>query len=362
MPTRPNSSTHGTSDTEDRHPDNPAATRQNRSSQCAPSGGSSGPEPQQERRPKGSGTATSRRRLLASGVGLLAIAASGCVTENESQTSEDPTGEVETNDDPTAATQKFITALDQGDAATIQSLARSGSELENVSASDLTVFEEVDLELEQTNLSTRGDDTATVEVTLSEANNSDSATFDLNLLQEDGRWTIDTPSWWDEYSSFQSRPEESRTEANNQITNRVIEVTSVGSINGGVVDELKFTIRLAAGSEAVPLDGMLIQLVTEDGSWNLLSSNSDDVSNADGVFSYRTLQDDDSSIADNHTMNDRSDRTVITIGLDGSGDSIDSTLGPSQTGTMHVITPSGGETTWTLVVPDSLEGKEKVEI
>ena len=169
---------------------------------------------------------------------------------------------------------------------------------------------------------------------------------------------------------LQSSAEESGQQAAEQTTNRLIEVNTVGAgaiENTGTdryIESVSITMQLAPGSSAVDLDGVTMQWVTTAGTENLIS---DEVaSSGDNVFSYTTLRDDDGSIANDRTLNDRVDRAIVSIGLDGgdaslsdpaNGQFLDQPLDPGQSATLTVSTASGGETTITLVVPDSLSGK-----
>ncbi|QCC50611.1 archaellin/type IV pilin N-terminal domain-containing protein [Halapricum salinum] len=159
---------------------------------------------------------------------------------------------------------------------------------------------------------------------------------------------------------LQSSAEESGEQASNQVTNRLVEVSTVGTVNGDTVDSIEITTRLAPGSNDVDLDGATMQWVTAGSSSNLVSDNSGDSGNADGTFTYETLRDDDSSISNDNTLNDPVDRAIITVDLSGSN--IDSPLDAGESATLTVSTQSGGETTLTLVVPDSLSGKSSVSL
>jgi flagellin FlaB len=161
---------------------------------------------------------------------------------------------------------------------------------------------------------------------------------------------------------LQSSAEESGEQASNQVTNRLVEVGTVGTVDGGQVDSVDITMRLAPGSNDVDLDGATMQWVTAGSSNNLVSDQSDDVDNADGVFSYETLRDDDGSITNDNTLNDPVDRAIVTIGLDGDSNNITSQLDGGESASLTVSTQSGGETTLTLVVPDSLSGKSSVSL
>jgi len=179
---------------------------------------------------------------------------------------------------------------------------------------------------------------------------------------------------------LQSSAEESGQQAAEQVTNRLVEVSSVGQVGSvdvdsdgndeSVIDQVDLTMRLAPGSSDVDLDGVTMQWVQAGGSQNLVSGELDST-NGDGVFTYTTLRDDDTSITDDNTLNDRVDRAVITIGLNGgnsdaptptTGSYIDSPLESGETATLTISTQSGGETTLTLVVPDSLSGKSTANL
>ena len=165
---------------------------------------------------------------------------------------------------------------------------------------------------------------------------------------------------------LQSSAEESGEQASNQVTNRLVEVGAVGTVGtasgDAAVTEVAITTRLAPGSNDVDLDGVTMQWVTAGSSNNLVSNESGDVGNADGVFRYQTLRDDDTSISDDNTLNDPVDRAVITIGLNSTNDNIDAELSGGDSASLTISTRSGGETTLTLVVPDSLSGKSSVSL
>jgi len=165
---------------------------------------------------------------------------------------------------------------------------------------------------------------------------------------------------------LQSSAEESGEQAAEQVTNRLVEVNTVGTVDTSqdptVVTEVKITTRLAPGSSDVDLDGVTMQWVQAGGSYNLVSDQTSDINNADGVFSYDELRDNDGSVGTDSTLNNRVDRAVITIGLDGSNDNIAGQMEGGETATLTISTQSGGETTITLVVPDSLTEKSSVNL
>jgi flagellin FlaB len=160
---------------------------------------------------------------------------------------------------------------------------------------------------------------------------------------------------------LQSSAEESGEQASNQVTNRLVEVGTVGQVDGsGEVNGANITMRLAPGSNDVDLNGVTMQWVTTGSSSNLVAEGNGGPA-SDGTFNFETLRDDDTSISNDDTLNDPVDRAIINIDL-SSTSGIDSTLGGGDSATLTLSTQSGGETTLTLVVPDSLSGKSSVSL
>ncbi|MFB6161913.1 MAG: archaellin/type IV pilin N-terminal domain-containing protein [Halococcoides sp.] len=156
---------------------------------------------------------------------------------------------------------------------------------------------------------------------------------------------------------LQSSAEQSGQQAAEQVTNRLVEVSTIGNVTGGQIDEANMTVRLAPGSNDVNLNDTTMQWITASGSTQLVSDQLSSPSFA--TFSWTTLRDNDNSIAQDDTLNDAVDRAIVTIDLNQSGLSY---LDSGQAVTLQVNTRSGGQTTVTLVVPDSLSGKESVEL
>jgi len=159
---------------------------------------------------------------------------------------------------------------------------------------------------------------------------------------------------------LQSSAEESGEQAAEQVTNRLVEVNTVGTVNNGQVEAVDITARLAPGSNDVDLEGVTMQWVQAGGSYNLVADGSGDESNADGVFTFSELRDNDGSIGTDNTLNNRVDRAIISIDLTQTD--VSSSMEGGESATLTVSTQSGGETTITLVVPDSLTEKSSVNL
>ncbi|CCQ32941.1 Flagellin B3 protein [Halorhabdus tiamatea SARL4B] len=159
---------------------------------------------------------------------------------------------------------------------------------------------------------------------------------------------------------LQSSAEESGEQAAEQVTNRLVEVNTVGSVGSSQIENVDMTVRLAPGSNDVDLDGVTMQWVQAGGSYNLVSDSITSSGNEDGTFSYTELRDDDSSVSSDSTLNNRVDRAILSVDLTQSG--VSSPMDAGESATLTISTQSGGETTITLVVPDSLTEKSSVNL
>lgn len=161
---------------------------------------------------------------------------------------------------------------------------------------------------------------------------------------------------------LQSSAEESGQQAAEQVTNRLVEVNTVGVVDNsgdihGII-EVQMTVRLAPGSNDVNLNDTTIQWIAEDRTHQIVSAEIPDTEFHQ--FNWSTLRDNDNSISDDHTLNDPVDRAIITITLGSVGEPSGLTAGSSIE--MKIDTRSGGQTTVTLVVPDSLSGEDSVQL
>ncbi|WEL16857.1 Archaeal flagellin [Halorhabdus sp. SVX81] len=163
---------------------------------------------------------------------------------------------------------------------------------------------------------------------------------------------------------LQSSAEESGEQAAEQVTNRLVHVGTQGVVEGtspAQVGHVNMTTRLASGADAVNLEEMTIQWTQAGGAYKLVAnSNTDEADANDETFRYTTFQDDDGSISADDTLNSQQDRAVLLFNLSDSGTM--QSLDGGDTATITMSTSSGGETTTTLVVPDSLSGKSAVNL
>ena len=167
---------------------------------------------------------------------------------------------------------------------------------------------------------------------------------------------------------LQSSAEESGEQASEQVTNRLVEVGTVGNVANTSdetsptnIDFVNMTTRLAPGSADVNLNDTTMQWVSPEGSSQLVAHGTQ--SSAAGTdyptFNWTTVQDNDASVTNDNTLNDPVDRALITVSLGQPGLKA---LDGGQSAELQISTRSGGQTTVTLVVPDSLSNKNTVQL
>ncbi|NLV08528.1 flagellin [Halomicrobium mukohataei] len=185
---------------------------------------------------------------------------------------------------------------------------------------------------------------------------------------------------------LQSSAEESGEQSSAQVTNRLQVVNAVGeeiigadsSTSGNAeVGRVILTVKKAPGADNVDLETTTAQWVSSGGTFNIVEDTRFDSSNHDAAFLTGTFQDDDNSISESTVLNDPSDRATMTFEtnqlssgnsggatVDGGNDDalVEDSLSEGSTATIKLNTQAGGETTATLVVPESLSGKSAVSL
>jgi len=186
---------------------------------------------------------------------------------------------------------------------------------------------------------------------------------------------------------LQSSAEESGEQSSAQVTNRLQVVNAVGNDittdeAGSEVTTVELTVKKAPGADNVDLTTTTAQWVSSDGTFDIVSKtalNEGGGTSGDGAFVTSTFQDDDNSISNSNVLNDPADRATMKLQTDSasaasavdseldesganSGDLITASLTEGSTATIKLNTQAGGETTATLVVPESLSGKSAVSL
>jgi|GEM_PF-1380228 len=177
----------------------------------------------------------------------------------------------------------------------------------------------------------------------------------------------------------QTTSETVERESSTQVTNRLQVVNAVGTDittdeAGREVTTVELTVKKAPSADDVDLSRTTVQWVSADGTFDMVShAVSTDSSAADARFGVGTFQDDNDSIAADQVVDDPADRAVLTVQTDSvpadarhedltTDDLVGATLAEGSTATIKLTTEAGGETTATLVVPESLSGKDAVSL
>jgi len=159
---------------------------------------------------------------------------------------------------------------------------------------------------------------------------------------------------------LQSGAEETGQQSSDQVTNRLQEVSSVGTVDNGVVDKVEITVKKAPGANNIDLSTTTLQFVHSSGSTDMTYVNGDAT---EGQFNVSAIQDEggESITADSPVLNDPADRARIVLDtsliIDNTGG-----LGEGDTATIQINTQSGGTTEVRLVVPETLSGSSAVSL
>jgi flagellin FlaB len=183
---------------------------------------------------------------------------------------------------------------------------------------------------------------------------------------------------------LQSQSEQTGQQSSSQVSDRLQVVNTVGenisNLDGNdetiQIGVINMTVSKAPGANDIDLNTLTLQYVSDDKIVDLVSNEStviedDNVSVRDDVFHLDTVQDDDQSIANSSVINEPEDRAKLLLAI-GENTSVNSTysnnasaVGPlneSASASIQLTTQAGGETTVTITVPDSLTGKDAVEL
>ncbi|WP_018258483.1 archaellin/type IV pilin N-terminal domain-containing protein [Halomicrobium katesii] len=179
---------------------------------------------------------------------------------------------------------------------------------------------------------------------------------------------------------LQTNAEQSGQQSSQQVTNRlqVVDIAGTDIVKDGEsfeVTTVDVTVKRAPGSGNVDLSTTTAQWVSSGGSYNVLSYTAAEGlggSSGDAGFITSTLQDDDGSISNSNALNDQADRAIIRFQTDSvptseeeddlNGKLVSGDLTEGSSAEIRLTTQAGGETTATVVVPESLSGKSAVSL
>jgi len=163
---------------------------------------------------------------------------------------------------------------------------------------------------------------------------------------------------------LQSKSEQTGEQSGQQVTNRLIEVNSVGEIstqNPAEVGIVNITVSKSPGADDIDLDNVTVQWVDNSGTYDIVSANAD--ANSDGTFDVTEFKDADDSAP---VLNSPDDRLTMTFDLGSNNydnaNEFGSSLTRGETATLSATTLSGATSEIRLSVPQSLSGTSAVSL
>jgi len=162
---------------------------------------------------------------------------------------------------------------------------------------------------------------------------------------------------------LQSGAEETGQQSSDQVTNRLQEVSAVGSIQNGAVDKVNITVKKAPGANNIDLGTTTLQFVHSSGSTDMTYSGGNSPNAT--AFNVTAIQDEggDSIVKGSPVLNDPADRARIELDTASvvTGSPTNGLL-EGDTATIQLNTQSGGTTEIRLVVPETLSGSSAVTL
>jgi archaellin len=165
---------------------------------------------------------------------------------------------------------------------------------------------------------------------------------------------------------LQQTSEATGEQSRQQVTNRIVVSSVIGSVDSGTnpnsIDQVDLTAKLGPGASDVRVSDATIEFVTPRRTFKLVAEGTETTSETDGQFEVLQLTDDDNSLSQSNTLNDIEDRAVIRIDYDNNAQlSNADQLVEGETAVFRITTQSGGISE-TVAVPDSLAQKSTVEL
>jgi flagellin-like protein len=145
---------------------------------------------------------------------------------------------------------------------------------------------------------------------------------------------------------LQSQSEETGQQSSQQVTDRVQVISETGIVESGKVGKIELNMKKAPGAGDIDVDDATIQWIGPGGAADITSSST--------AWSLSAVS------GSTNVLTSDSDVFTLTLTLDSSPISRDLQTGDSVT--MDITTASGGSTTVTVQVPESVSGDSAVSL
>ncbi|MHB9287183.1 archaellin/type IV pilin N-terminal domain-containing protein [Halobacteriales archaeon Cl-PHB] len=160
---------------------------------------------------------------------------------------------------------------------------------------------------------------------------------------------------------LQSQSEETGEQSSQQVTDRVTVTTTVGQVadadsdGANEITSIEMNVKKAPGAGDIDLSQATIQYLGPAGSTDLTEADSQTDGQSD--FAVTAVKGSES------VLSDSSDLLKITVGLANSpSDSALRLLEEGESATLEITTASGGSSTVTVTVPESLSSESAVTL
>ncbi|WP_277555541.1 archaellin/type IV pilin N-terminal domain-containing protein [Halobaculum limi] len=154
---------------------------------------------------------------------------------------------------------------------------------------------------------------------------------------------------------LQSKSQETGQQSSKQVSNRLQEVVTTGTVeNGENITKVNVTVTQAPGAGEIDLSNATINWIGPEGTETLTHNSSGE---SGWQFYTYAVKNTDSSTT---VLNDADDR--FNIEFDLTNTSAPSKLGEGEEVTIKINTMSGATTTIRFTTPESLGQKEAVEL
>ena len=182
------------------------------------------------------------------------------------------------------------------------------------------------------------------------------------LVRDDGEWYF-YQFGVETYLYEANEPDSTGDSTDDQMTNRLQEVSSIGrDVSGETVGRVDIIVKKAPGANDVDLSATTMQFVHSSGSTDLTFGTTGGGGSAT-EFGVESIQDEGetSIVGDSPTLDDPADRARVVLDT-GAIVSSSGGLSAGGTATVRLTTQSGGTTEVRLVVPESLSGQDVVSL
>jgi flagellin FlaB len=149
---------------------------------------------------------------------------------------------------------------------------------------------------------------------------------------------------------LQNKASSTSQDSQEQVSNQVIVVSAIGTVDGDTVNRTNLTVMMSPGADEIDLAAATIEYIGPDGH-DTLTHNGTNLSSASaGNFSTVSINGDDDEV-----LTTKEERIVVMVKMDVGG--AQQALQEGEEATYRIVTQSGSQYTYIANVPESLTSK-----